>query len=267
MNILDKIVEYKRKETEVRKHHYPIASLEQSAYFERATHSMKKELLREDKHGIIAEFKRKSPSRGEINFKANIEGTSLGYIKAGASGLSILTDDYFFGGRNQDLIDARSLNACPILRKDFILDEYQIIEAKSIGADVILLIAAILDPWQLKEFCSLAHSLHLEVLMEIHDEDEMRNNEDANVDLIGVNNRNLKTFEVSANVSKRLSEIIPASAIKISESGIDSPEAIIELKKFGFRGFLMGQTFMEKDDPEREATDFISRLALMTKNQ
>src|SRR6478609_4801650 len=110
MNILDKIVEYKRKEIEVRKRHYPVSALEQSSYFGRATYSMKNELLRDDKPGIIAEFKRKSPSRGEINFTANIEKTSVGYIRAGATGLSILTDDYFFGGRNQDLLDARSLN-------------------------------------------------------------------------------------------------------------------------------------------------------------
>ncbi|CAN5380131.1 indole-3-glycerol phosphate synthase TrpC [soil metagenome] len=265
MNILDKIVEHKRKEVEVRKRHYPVSVLERSSYFGSRTHSMKLELQRDDKSGIIAEFKRKSPSKGEINFSANIEETSMGYVKAGAIGLSVLTDDDFFGGRNQDLIDARNVNSCPILRKDFIIDEYQILEAKSIGADVILLIAAILDPSQLREYCSLAHSLKLEVLMEVHDETEYRNNEEANVDIVGVNNRNLKTFEVSTEVSKRLSLIIPDSTLKISESGIDSPEVIVDLKKSGFRGFLLGQTFMEKSDPAKEAGDFIKRLMARTK--
>ncbi|NOT76678.1 MAG: indole-3-glycerol phosphate synthase TrpC [Cyclobacteriaceae bacterium] len=260
MNILDKIVEYKLKEIAERKLASPEVMLEKMKYWTRPTISLKKELLREDRHGIIAEFKRRSPSKGIINAEVLVEEVTQGYIAAGASALSILTDSEFFGGNSQDLINGREVNACPILRKDFILDEYQIIEAKAMGADVILLIAAMLSPDQLKSLCSLAHSLHLEVLMEVHNEEELINNLNANVDIIGVNNRNLKTFEVSIEASKQLARIIPEEVIKISESGIDSVQAIVELKSYGFRGFLMGQTFMEQKDPGAGALKFINEL-------
>lgn len=260
MNILDQIIEFKRKEVAERKSLYPVKLLEQSIYFPSPTVSLKKYLLRQDKSGIIAEIKRKSPSKGMINPYVSIERTSIGYMQAGASALSILTDKQFFGGSNDDLTTARKFNFCPILRKEFVIDEYQIVEAKSIGADAILLIAAVLSPEEIMKFTAFAHSLGLEVLMEIHNETELKSNLNAAVDLIGVNNRNLKTFELNIETSKRLAPMIPDSVIKVSESGIESPDAIIELKQHGFKGFLIGQTFMQHSRPDKAAMDFIKEL-------
>lgn len=260
MSILDQIIEHKRKEVEERKSLFPVKLLEKSIFFGSPTVSLKKYVLREDKSGIIAEIKRKSPSKGVINPYLSIERTSIGYMQAGASALSVLTDKHFFGGSNDDLTVARKYNFCPILRKDFVLDEYQIIEAKSIGADAILLIAAVLDPERIKSLSAFAHTLGLEVLLEVHDETELLNNTPAQVDLIGVNNRNLKTFEVSIETSKRLSSLIPDSIVKVSESGIDDPKTIIELKQFGFKGFLIGQKFMQQSRPEKACKEFIDEL-------
>ena len=263
MSILDQIIEQKRKEVDERKSLYPVKLLEQSIYFQSPTVSLKKYLLRDDKSGIIAEIKRKSPSKGVINPYVSVERTSIGYMQAGAAALSVLTDRQFFGGSNEDLTLARKFNYCPILRKDFIIDEYQIVEAKSIGADAILLIAAALEPKELNELSAVAHSLNLEVLMEVHDETELKDNRGAEVDLIGVNNRNLKTFELNIEISKRLSSLIPDSVVKVSESGIESPEIIVDLLGYGFRGFLIGQTFMQNSRPEKAARNFIRELNIL----
>jgi indole-3-glycerol phosphate synthase len=265
MNILDQIIEHKRKEVEERKSLYPVKLLEQSIFFGSQTVSLKKYIQREDKSGIITEFKRKSPSKGVINAYASVERTSIGYMQAGASALSILTDKQFFGGSSEDLMTARKYNFCPILRKDFTIDEYQIIEAKSIGADAILLIAAALEPKRLKELGAFAKSLSLEVLLEVHDKEELDANLNAGADLIGVNNRSLKTFEVSIDVSKQLAPFIPKEAVKVSESGISSPETIIELMKYGYEGFLMGENFMKHSQPEKEAKEFIEKLNTLKK--
>jgi indole-3-glycerol phosphate synthase len=258
MNKLDEIIAYKRKETAERKELYPMKLLEKSIYFETKTVSLKQHLLRSDKSGIIAEFKRKSPSKGNININANIEQVSVGYIQAGASALSVLTDGKFFGGSNSDLTKSRDVNNCPILRKEFIIDEYQIIEAKSIGADAILLIAACLTKDEIEKFAKFAKSLKLEVLLELHGEEEfdMISNE---VELIGINNRDLKTFEVNIDQSKRLAAKIP-DTLKIAESGIHSPDVIKDLKKHGFKGFLMGEYFMKNPHPEKACAEFIKLL-------
>src|SRR6185295_12752382 len=166
------------------------------------------------------------PSKGNINPGVSVEKTSSGYVKAGASALSILTDNKFFGGSSMDLTEARIFARCPILRKDFILEEYQVLEAKAIGADVILLIAAALAPAQIKALCHYAHSLGLEVLLEVHNEIELKDNLGADADLIGVNNRDLKTFELNVETSVKLAGLIPDSVVKISESGIESPDVI-----------------------------------------
>jgi indole-3-glycerol phosphate synthase len=181
-------------------------------------------------------------------------------MQAGASALSVLTDKEFFGGTNDDLTVARKFNYCPILRKDFTIDEYQMVEAKSIGADAILLIAAVMPPQRVKELANFAHSLGLEVLLEVHDEEELKSNLDAPVDLMGVNNRNLKNFEVSIEVSKRLAPLMPAGVVKVSESGISDPNTIIELRKHGYEGFLMGENFMKNSRPELAAKEFIDSL-------
>lgn len=260
MNILETIEAFKRNEVIHRKQTMPISELEKRPLFSRPVTSVTKALTVSDASGIIAEFKRKSPSKSIINDQAEADRTTMQYVQAGASALSVLTDENFFGGSDRDFLAARAVTSCPMLRKDFIVDEYQIIEAKSIGADVILLIAAILDAAQVKRFTALAHSLNLEVLLEVHDQQEIELNLDSKADLMGVNNRNLKTFEISTDVSKRLYPFIPNDVIKVSESGIDQVETILELRKIGFQGFLMGQKFMEQQDPGQACKNFIHEL-------
>ena len=260
MNILDEILANKEKEVAEKRSLFPVKLLEGSIYFESAPVSMKKYVLREDKAGIIAEIKRKSPSKGTINKYVNVERTSIGYMQAGVSGLSILTDTKFFDGKNEDLQTARKFNYCPILRKDFIVDEYQLIEAKSIGADCILLIAAALKPFKTKELARFAKTLNLEVLLEVHDKEEYEEHISDNVDLVGVNNRDLKTFEVTLDTSKALAPVIDNRFVKISESGIATPHDIIELRNHGFNGFLMGESFMKYSRPERACLEFIEDL-------
>ena len=260
MDILEKIIAHKQKEVAERKSLFPTKLLEKSIYFKGPTVSLKKYLLRPDKSGIIAEFKRKSPSKGLINAHASVERTSIGYMQAGASALSILTDTTFFGGSMEDLQEARRFNFCPILRKEFIIDEYQLIEAKSIGADAILLIAAALPADKVKALAEAAKQLNLEVLLEVHNEEELQANQHEAVDLIGVNNRNLKTFEVSIETSKRLSSLIPDQYVKVAESGISDPNTILELRPYGFKGFLIGETFMKTSRPDLTAKKFIDTV-------
>jgi indole-3-glycerol phosphate synthase len=260
MNILEKIVAYKLKEVEDRKSLYPVKLLEQSIYFGTTPVSLSKYVQRQDLTGIIAEFKRRSPSKGVINGYASVERTTIGYMQAGAAALSVLTDKPSFGGSNDDLTTARKFNFCPIIRKDFTLDEYQIVEAKSIGADAILLIAAILERSEAQRLCSFAHSLNLEVLLEVHNADELTTFQDIGADLIGVNNRNLKTFDVSIDTSKMLAGKIPAGIVKVSESGISDPSTIVELREYGYQGFLMGENFMKHSRPELAAREFVQAL-------
>lgn len=257
MNILSKIVDYKKKEVAERKSLYPIKLLENSIYFNTPVVSMSQYLQREDKLGIIAEIKRVSPSEDVINEFVDIEQTSIGYMQAGASALSILTDNHFFGGSNKDLTTARKFNYCPILRKDFILDEYQIIEAKSIGADAILLIAACLEPDQCARLARFAHSVGLEVLLEVHTRDEIESHICNNINMVGVNNRDLDDFSVSLATSLSLIEHIPSEITKVSESGISDPEAVVKLKNAGFDGFLIGTKFMRSPHPENACAAFI----------
>lgn len=258
MNILDTIIAQKKIEVEERKVKIPFAVLEQSAYFKRETLSLKKFLADTSRTGIIAEFKRKSPSKGWINADADAGKITKAYADNGASGLSVLTDEQFFGGSFSDLDKAR-VNQIPILRKDFMIDEYQLAEAKSIGADVILLIAANLTVQQAKQLAASAKNLGLEVLLEIHNEEELGHICDE-VDIVGVNNRNLKTFEVSIQTSIDLSPKIPRDKFKISESGISDVHTIAELKKHGFKGFLIGENFMKFADPSVAFASFVEQL-------
>lgn len=259
MTILDEIITYKRKEVAERSETHPIKLLEQSLYFQSECVSLKHYIKRDDKSGIIAEFKRKSPSKGMINEFAAIEKISIGYMQAGASALSVLTDTHFFGGKNEDLTTARKFNFCPILRKDFTVSEYQIIEAKSIGADAILLIAAVLTKEEIKQFTSLAQQLGLEVLLEVHTQEEL-DKYIPEISLVGINNRNLKTFDVDFENSIRLAQQLPIDTIKIAESGISDYKNIIELKQHGFDGFLIGENFMKTASPELECKKFIEQL-------
>jgi indole-3-glycerol phosphate synthase len=260
MNILEQIVAKKQIEVANKKSLYPILLLEKSIFMPSPVVSMKKYLRRDDKSGIIAEFKRKSPSKGVINSYSTVEKTSIGYMQAGASGLSILTDEEFFGGKNEDLLEARKFNFCPILRKDFTIDEYQIVEAKSIGADCILLIAAILTPEKTVSLAQFAKKLGLEVLLEVHDADEAVNFVCDEIDIVGVNNRDLKTFETSIELSKELADKIPSKFLKISESGLSNPADVVSLKTYGYEGFLMGEHFMRQSRPELACKQFIDKL-------
>ncbi len=267
MNILEEIVAHKHKEVAERKSLFPEKLLEQSIYFGSKTVSMRKYILREDKSGIIAEIKRKSPSKGLINAHVSIERTSIGYMQAGASALSILTDTHYFGGKNEDLQTARKFNFCPILRKDFVVDEYQLVEAKSIGTDTVLLIAAALEPGKLKELAAFAKSLGMETLLEVHNGLELEKSLNEYIDLVGVNNRDLKTFEVSTDISKELVDQIPSEFVKISESGISDPTTVLDLKKAGFQGFLMGEKFMHQSRPEKVCEQFIESLQQLQSEQ
>ncbi|MBF9237969.1 indole-3-glycerol phosphate synthase TrpC [Hymenobacter sp. BT683] len=264
--ILQTIVAHKRKEVAARRELVPIKLLESSLYFASQPLSLRQYLLRENGSGLIAEFKRKSPSKGWINQYAPVERTTLGYMQAGAAALSILTDAEFFGGKNEDLTTARRFNFCPILRKDFVVDEYQILEAKSIGADAVLLIAAVLSPEEIKALGGLARSLGLEVLLEVHDGEELARSVNAEaVDLVGVNNRNLHDFSLSLDTSLELATAIPNDFVKVSESGITSAAAIGQLREVGYRGFLLGEAFMRNARPERACAALVQEIAALPK--
>ncbi|TDT39598.1 indole-3-glycerol phosphate synthase [Maribacter spongiicola] len=258
-NILDKIVADKRKEVELKKSIISVSQYEASVLFERKTNSLAQALKNSDT-SIIAEFKRRSPSKESINQNANVGQVAKGYENAGVCGMSVLTDIKYFGGSIEDLILARASVQLPLLRKEFIISEYQIIEAKASGADVILLIAAILTKQEIKTFSELAKSLGLDVLLEVHNEEELHKSIMPSLDMLGVNNRNLKTFEVSLETSKSLSKLIPDDFVKVSESGISSIDAIKELKPFGYQGFLIGENFMKTDNPGKSAIEFIKNL-------
>lgn len=259
MNILDKIIAHKIGEVTAKKEAFPIIQLEKSRYFNEPTSSLKDYLLRPDKSGIIAEFKRHSPSKGDINTHSSAAIVTRGYASAGASGLSVLTDNRFFKGTNEDLTEARQFNETPILRKDFVIDEYQILEAKSIGASAILLIAECLSQKKLGELATFAKSLGLGVLMEIHSEKELEKLH-KNIDIVGVNNRDLTTFEVNIQTSIDLFNVIPDDFVKISESGISNPQSIIQLKEVGFQGFLIGEAFMKTKAPVKACQAFIQAI-------
>ena len=259
MNILEEIIQHKKSEVSQRQDLFPVKLLEQSLYYETVPVSLKKYLLREDKSGIIAEIKRKSPSKGVINANISVERVSIGYMQAGASALSVLTDTSFFGGKNEDLITARKYNFCPILRKDFIVDEYQIVEAKSIGADAVLLIAAALTQQETKQLAAFAKKLGLEVLLELHHEGELDYINEY-IDLVGVNNRDLTSFNVDIETSVRLAELLPADIVKISESGIHAPKDVAYLRKHGYNGFLIGEKFMKNSRPEKACAKFIEGI-------
>jgi len=258
MNILDKIIAHKRIEVAERKAKTSIAELQQSPLYGRPVLSLKQFLLDDSKTGIIAEFKRKSPSKGVINGNADVLEVTGAYAKFGASGLSVLTDTDFFGGSTEDLLKARA-NQVPILRKDFIVDEYQIVEARAMGADVILLIAACLTPAEVKRLAAFANSLQLEVLLELHGEEELDHICEETV-LVGINNRNLKTFVVDIERSLAMAKRIPAGKVKIAESGISSPENIRLFKDHGFRGFLIGENFMKEANPAKAFEQFVQAL-------
>ncbi len=260
MTILEKIIAFKKKEVAKIKAEVPVKKLVESPNFKRPAISLKKSLLEVGSTGIIAEFKRQSPSKGIINDKVNVTDVTNGYLDANVAAQSILTDTSFFGGTMADLMEARVVNNIkPILRKDFIVDGFQIVEAKAIGADVILLIAACLTKEQLKNYGQLANDLGLEVLYEVHNQEDLDKIELDNK-IIGINNRNLKTFKVDLENSIQLAGQIPDTCVKVSESGISDPKIITGLKEYGFHGFLIGENFMKTENPGESCQDFISQI-------
>lgn len=258
MNILEKIAAYKREEVALAKVRTPINKLEDLPLYSKPSYSLKRFLIDRTRTGIIAEFKRASPSKGTINGGSKVTEVTNAYASNGASAISVLTDRPSFGGSLDDLITARIVEV-PILRKEFIVDEYQIIESKAYGADAILLIAALLTKEEVHQFSLKAYELGLEVLLEIHNEEELDHISDY-TDIVGVNNRNLKTFEVSLDTSAHLANLIPKDKLKISESGINYVADIQYLKSIGYDGFLIGETFMKESDPGLAFMQFVSLL-------
>jgi indole-3-glycerol phosphate synthase len=259
MTILDLIISDLYEELKHKKLCVTVSQLEASTLFERTTLSLS-DRIRNSSSGIIAEHKRRSPSKPNINLNTSVHEVAQGYEKAGASGMSVLTNTKYFGGCLDDLILARATTQLPLLRKEFIIDEYQIIEAKAFGADAILLIAACLKRNQIKALSETAQKLGLEVLLEVHNQEELEKSLMPSLNLLGVNNRNLKTFEVSLETSKMLVDQIPNEFVKISESGISDIKAVQELQAIGFNGFLMGEHFMKTENPGVSAQQFIQKL-------
>lgn len=259
MNILDHIVAQKKLEVDHQKDFRPVDKLKSYDLFEREVPSLKAYLSDGKHNGIISEYKRKSPSKGVINSMSTVEEVVTLYEKAEVSGISVLTDSEFFGGNKSDLVAARRATTVPILRKDFMISPYQIYESKAIGGSAILLIAAILTYQEAEELSKLAKDLGLDILMEVHCKEEL-DIVNPLVDVVGVNNRNLKTFEVSLQQSIDLAKEMPNDVVKISESGIYTPEDIFLLREHGFQGFLIGENFMRTKNPGQACIDFSNAI-------
>lgn len=250
MTILDQIVAKKQLEVAERKATVSEADLRAMPLFDRTVNSARAALTAPGTLGVIAEFKRKSPSKGIINDQVRVADVTAGYVAAGAAVLSVLTDEPFFGGTPSDLAEARQANPhTPILRKDFVIDRYQLLEAKAWGADLVLLIAACLSPDQVRSLSRFAHELGLEVLLEVHDADELQRSLFETIDLVGVNNRNLKTFVTNVDTSVELAELIPDRYVKVTESGLHDAKAMVRLHEAGYQAFLIGEAFMKTSDP------------------
>jgi indole-3-glycerol phosphate synthase len=259
MTILDQIIASKKREIALKKTIVSLQQLENTNLFNSKTNSLSKSILNSP-FGIIAEHKRRSPSKATINHDLSVEEIVKGYENAGASGISVLTDSQYFGGSLEDLLFAKATVNTPLLRKEFIIDEYQLLEAKAFGADAILLIAAVLTRDEIKTLSEFAQSIALEVLLEVHNKVELEKSIMPSLDIIGVNNRNLKTFEVSLQNSIDLVTRIPNDFVKISESGLSSTEDVKLLKNHGYQGFLIGENFMKTDNPGKSLEQFINQL-------
>lgn len=258
-DMLDEIISYKKIEVADKKQLIPIKQLERIIEQDPKEHHSLKEALQCSDSGIISEFKRKSPSKGWINQEADAVSITTGYEKNGATALSVLTDSKFFGGILNDLREVRKSVSIPIMRKEFIIDEYQIYEASSVGADAILLIAACITKDESRHFTKLAHSLKMDVLLELHDEKEIDYISDSNL-LIGINNRNLGTFVTDVEKSFKMINLLPREAVLVSESGISSPQLVKDLREAGYKGFLIGENFMKTANPGDSLGTFISQI-------
>jgi indole-3-glycerol phosphate synthase len=255
--ILESIIEYKKKEVAASMKVIDPIRMHRFANFAAVPLHSFSEAIRQSPTGIIAEFKRRSPSKGEIHPMADVEQVVSGYERAGASCCSVLTDTRFFGGSLIDFGVARYATELPLLRKDFIVDEYQIFQSRYNCADAILLIASALTASEISNYIRIAHDLNMETLLELHDEDDL-DSFDSATDMVGINNRNLHNFVTNTEASCRLVEKLPAHVVKISESGIKEPSQIKEMQQAGFDGFLIGETFMRNDSPDKALADFIA---------
>lgn len=259
MTILDRIIDQKRIEVAQRRAMVSEQLLMQEPLFGRQPISACAAIRAIGSTGIIAEFKRKSPSKGIINDTVTVADVTQSYVRAGAACLSVLTDEPFFGGTPADLLEARAANpTTPILRKDFVIDAYQLIEAKAWGADLVLLIASCLSPAEIAALSQRAHELGMEVLLEVHDADELDRSLCDTVDLVGVNNRNLKTFVTSTGTSLQLIEMIPQSFVRITESGLHDAATMQTLHEAGYDGFLIGEAFMKTHNPGEALTALVA---------
>ena len=256
MNILEEIVQHKKKVLSSKKK-TSVKQLENYPLFKEERISLKKWL---QKKMIVAEIKFSSPSQGKICPFIEPEAIAIGYQKNGAAGISVLTEEKYFAGKNEYLSQVRKAVQLPLLRKDFIIDEYQILESRALGADVILLIASSLKPKQILEFSQFAHSLQLEVLLEVHSLAELESSYNDFVDIIGVNNRNLKTLQVSLDTSLEIVEKIPPKKLKISESGLSQAISIKKLIAAGFDGFLIGESLMKTGNPALALQKLLTQL-------
>ncbi|HAM09668.1 MAG TPA: indole-3-glycerol phosphate synthase TrpC [Bacteroidales bacterium] len=261
MDILEIIVAAKKEEVRRRKRLFPVKELKKSAFFDCTPISFYI-ALKKDGPSIIGEFKRKSPSKGEINITESVGLVAAGYEKAGVSAMSILTDNDFFGGDNNDLSEVAALTGLPLLRKDFIIDEYQVVESKSIGASAILLIGSILTKSQTEHLANMAFSLGMEVLFEIHDENDLEKMS-YNIRIVGVNNRNLKTFEINMENSIDLLHQLPSDCLKVAESGFQTITDVKKMHARGYDAFLIGEKFMRSVDPSKSAAEFITGLKMV----
>ncbi len=259
MSILDEILNDKKNIIARDKALMSIDQLRALPLYGRKCLSLK-EALQHSGSGIIAEFKRKSPSKGLIHPDASAKGVGSAYELAGASGISVLTDENFFGGSTRDLSLVRESVSLPLLRKDFIIDEYQLYQSKALGADLILLIAAALTPAETRSLAAKARQLGLEVLLEIHSLKELDHMNEY-VDILGVNNRNLQNFETDLRLSFRVAGYLPGQVTKISESGLSDPADLLALRRMGYKGFLMGEVFMKNPDPAKALAGFIKQLS------
>lgn len=260
MNILEKIVRHKRVEVAEAKKGISVDELKEKSLFNRTCYSLRESVLDPDRNGIIAEYKRASPSKGIINDHSDVSEIAKAYEQNQVSAISVLTDSEFFKGTLNDLVAVREAVKIPVLRKEFIVDPFQITEAKAYGADIILLIAACLSSKEIKEFSAYAKKIGLNVLLEIHNEEELKDNKFDTIDAIGVNNRNLIDFSVSIQHSRDLASLIPVQYIKVSESGISDPDTIKLLKNEGFQAFLIGENFMKTEDPAQAIQDFVKHI-------
>ncbi|GIV36266.1 MAG: indole-3-glycerol phosphate synthase [Cyclobacteriaceae bacterium] len=258
--MLQQILNHKRTAVQERKRLVPESLLKSLPYFNRQCHSLRERLLARPGRAVIAEFKRRSPSNPRINPDAGLARVVSGYVQAGAVAVSVLTDEQYFGGSLDDLRQARKLVDVPLLRKDFIIDSYQLFEAKAYGADAVLLIGAALSAGEAKELATLAHELGMEVLLEIHNRQEWDQYRHTNADITGVNNRNLNTLQTNVDNSVELAKVFSPDVVRISESGLKHPSTALQLASLGYTGFLIGEHFMSQADPVKACADFINAL-------